>query len=115
MSDGPSTREQMEQLHHEVRLTLWRRMRKPRVPVQLLAVARTFLNDNGVYVNDETSRKALERIYKLYEEQLLSALKRPNPPAALLLEARHFVESKRQTQSHQPLQLPDTGLPFTLN
>lgn len=113
---GPATQEQLEQLHGELRLALWRRLRETRrVPVELLGVVRCFLADNAVSLHDEQSRKALDRIRTLYEEQLLAALQRPNAPASLLLEARRFVEANRFSQGNQPEALPDPGLPFSLN
>lgn len=111
---NPTPRELMEQLLDALRLHLWRRLRgEARVPVDLLAVTRVFLESSGVRIHDEASRRALVRIERLYEERLIAALEGPNPSAALLGEARRWFEAKRSTQGPQAEPLADTGLPFT--
>jgi hypothetical protein len=63
---------------------------------ELLHVGRSFLKDNGLLGLAQTTadRKRLERLYGVYVRQLTAALEEPHPPAAVLAEVRHFLNSQ---------------------
>jgi len=93
---------------------------KPKVPPEMFSVARAFMRDNHVSVNSERSTKTLQAMHGLYCTRLHEALAKPNPPAAVIAEARKFLEwhgikadLPAATAAQIAGKLADGNLPFT--
>ncbi len=63
-----------------------------RPPVEMLAVTRRFLRDNGQGCPDEATRAQLERLFKTYCNKVAEAMQAETPTAATLAECRKLLE-----------------------
>lgn len=92
MSDGRASRATLEALWRLLLEDLVAKLQAPKkVAVDLLQVARKFLRDNACGAPDTQAREDLEALYRLYSNALHEALSRPERPAGVLAEARHWL------------------------
>jgi hypothetical protein len=96
MSDRPSDRDLLRQLHRAVLELLNERLENSRVPVELLQVVRRFLRDSGQLgiVTEAGERKRLGSVYEMYVTRLQEALKTERPSAAILTEVHKFLQTQ---------------------
>ncbi len=118
---GMATLAKLLELHRESVASLTALVRdKP--SAELLGVARAMLKDNGVPVNAPGTRatKRLQTLYELYVKRLAEALDAERPTAAMLAEARLFLQQQGVQKDLGPLinkataakALEHTALPF---
>ncbi len=93
---APSTREMLQQLHRLVVSDLTARLQRGPVSAEFLTVARRVLKDNGLagLATDAADRERLNAIYRAYVERLAEAVLGERPPAAILAEARVFLQAQ---------------------
>ena len=112
------------QLHAALSVELLRRCQKPgKVPVELLSVARGFLQDHGLLgaAQDAADRARLQALYRLYCTRIEEALSTGTPRATVIAEVRHFLHAQGMakdlggaiTSAQAVRALGSAALPFT--
>jgi hypothetical protein len=93
---GPATHHMLQELHRLLVAELTARLTEGRPPAELLLVARRVLKDNGLLGLgiEQAERERLEALYREYVKRLSEAVFSENPSAAVLAEARLFIQSQ---------------------